>query len=210
MSHTGAEFEVGDIIVQEGNMGEALSPNNITSSFNVTVTPTVYQGDFRFISDAEAAAASGEYTKDEVGTGYTKVGSPDIKLDLHSTVGTYVQLDDGTFVESATWQEWGFTGYSDDSPSSEGRTLGSQSRVGKNVPTTTTAPWLPNAWRFADVTFTGITRRGIISTIEPDGNEFTGIIKLIGGFAAFQDGTIESDDSPSLSLIHISEPTRPY
>ena len=40
-------------------------------------------------------------------------------------------------------------------------------------------------------------KRGIISTIAADGNEFTGIIKAIGGFTSIEDGTIESADSPS-------------
>ncbi len=47
-------------------------------------------------------------------------------------------------------------------------------------------------------------KRGIISTIAADGNEFTGIIKAIGGFTSIEDGTIESVDSPSKTATIIA------
>jgi len=51
-------------------------------------------------------------------------------------------------------------------------------------------------------------RQGVITNIGPDGNEFTGIIKLVGTSSGFEDGDIYTENSPPTTATIAAEPIK--
>lgn len=51
-------------------------------------------------------------------------------------------------------------------------------------------------------------RQGVITNIGPDGNEFTGIIKLVGNSSGFEDGDIYTENSPPTTATIAAEPVK--
>jgi hypothetical protein len=51
-------------------------------------------------------------------------------------------------------------------------------------------------------------RQGVITNIGPDGNEFTGIIKLVGDSSGFEDGDIYTENSPATTATILAQPLK--